>query len=211
MTSKPNDHWERIYTTKDQAKVSWYQDAPTISIEMIERTHVSRDAALIDIGGGTSNLVDALLDRGFTDLTVLDLSKTALEMSRQRLGDVAEQVQWVAADITEWQPERHYSLWHDRATFHFLTAPQDRASYLTALRTAIAPGGWAILATFDLNGPEKCSGLPVVRYSPETLAECLGREFIPVKQCHHLHTTPGGASQSFQFSMFRRRAEGSAK
>lgn len=211
MTGKPNDHWERVYATKDEAEVSWYQEVPTISLEMIKSADISRDAALIDIGGGASNLVDALLDRGFTDLTVLDLSKAALKMSRQRLGDVAEQVQWIAADITNWRPKRQYSLWHDRATFHFLTAPQDRAAYLAALKAAIPPGGWAILATFDLDGPEQCSGLPVVRYSPETLAECLGREFTPVKQCHHVHRTPGGASQSFQFSMFRRREEGPAQ
>jgi SAM-dependent methyltransferase len=204
MTDRKCDHWEHVYATKDEAEVSWYQAAPITSLEMIERADISRDAAIIDIGGGASNLVDALLDRGFTDLTVLDLSKSALEVSWKRLADAAEQVRWIAADITEWRPERHYSLWHDRATFHFLTDPQDRAAYLTALKAAVPPGGWAMLATFALDGPEKCSGLPVVRYSPDTLTEQLEQEFTLVDHRHHLHTTPSGASQSFQFSLFRR-------
>ncbi|WP_306131921.1 class I SAM-dependent methyltransferase [Roseivivax marinus] len=204
MSDGRSDHWERVYVTKEEAEVSWYQDAPAISLEMIERAGVSRDAAIVDIGSGASNLVDALLDRGFTDLTVLDLSKIALHVSGKRLGAAAERVHWIAADITEWRPERHYSLWHDRATFHFLTDLQDRAAYLTALKAAVPAGGWAMLATFALDGPEKCSGPPVVRYSPVTLAECLGGEFTLLNQRHHLHTTPGGARQSFQFSLFRR-------
>ncbi|WP_299652751.1 class I SAM-dependent methyltransferase [uncultured Jannaschia sp.] len=204
MTGERNDHWERVYATKDEAEVSWYQDTPSVSLKMIERAGVNRDAAIVDIGGGASNLVDALLDRGFTDLTVLDLSEMALHVSGKRLGAAAEQVQWIAADITRWQPERHYTFWHDRATFHFLTDPRDRAAYLAALKAAVPNGGWAMLATFALDGPEKCSGLPVVRYSPDTLAVCLGSEFTLVNQRHHLHATPGGASQSFQFSLFRR-------
>lgn len=211
MTDGRSDHWERVYATKEESEVSWYQDAPTTSLEMIEKAGISRDAAVVDIGGGASNLVDALLDRGFTDLTVLDLSETALDVSRKRLGGSAEQVQWIAADIADWRPERHYNLWHDRATFHFLTDPRDRTAYLSALRAAVPTGGWAMLATFDLDGPVKCSGLPVVRYSPDTLAECLGHEFSLVNERHHQHTTPGGASQSFQFSLLRRGAVNSAQ
>ena len=204
MTDGRSDHWERVYATKDESEVSWYQDTPNISLGMIERAGISRDAAIIDIGGGASNLVDALLDRGFTDMTVLDLSEMALHVSGKRLGTAAAQVQCIAADITRWQPDRHYSLWHDRATFHFLTDARDRAAYLDAMKAAVPTGGWAMLATFALDGPEKCSGLPVVQYSPDTLAVCLGHEFTLVNQRHHLHVTPGGATQSFQFSLFRR-------
>ncbi len=210
MTGARNDHWERVYTTKDEFEVSWYQDVPTTSLEMIESTGISRDAAIVDIGGGASPLLDALLDRGFTDLTVLDLCEAPLKVARQRLGDGSKHVRWIAADITEWQPERRYSLWHDRAAFHFLTDPQDRAAYLTTMKDAVPTGGCAMLATFALDGPETCSGLPVVRYSPDTLAEELGREFTLVNQRHRLHTTPGGARQSFQFSLFRRGAANSA-
>lgn len=164
---------------------------------------------MIDIGGGTSRLAAALLARGLRDVTVLDLSQAALDAARARLGTGGDGVTWIAADVTRWTPTRRYDLWHDRAAFHFLVDPADRAAYLVRLDRALVPGGHALIATFALDGPERCSGLPVVRYSPETLAQVLGPRFTPVARRLHDHLTPRGALQKFQFSLFR-KAPGAA-
>jgi trans-aconitate methyltransferase len=160
--------------------------------------------AIMDVGGGASRLVDALLERKFTDLTVLDLSSTALEQAAARLGAQAPGVDWITADIRQWRPERQYRLWHDRALFHFLTAEQDRSAYQETLRQAVASGGCAILAAFAEDGPERCSGLPVRRYSADALAEAAGRDFSLIKSRRVEHHTPWGSIQPFLYGLFRR-------
>lgn len=199
-------HWENVYATKGENEVSWFQEDPAISIEMIKASGVSKGKAIIDIGGGASRLVDRLVKDGFQSLAVLDLSAAALREARNRLGPAGVAVDWIVGDVTTWKPARTYDLWHDRAAFHFLTEPADRAAYLECLRLALRVGGQAIIGTFALDGPEKCSGLPVQRYDPERLAEVLGPSFERVEARTESHRTPWGSCQSFQFSRFRRRA-----
>ena len=196
-------HWETVYREKAEDTVSWFQEHPSISLELI-RTHCVTTAALIDVGGGASRLVDHLLAEGYTDLTVLDLAEAALLRSRVRLGPQASKPQWLAADVTSWQPSRRYRLWHDRAVFHFLTQAADRTAYLSKLSQALEPGGYALIASFAPDGPERCSGLPVQRYSPESLARELGRGFRPVESRLEAHHTPAGRVQQFQYSVFRK-------
>jgi trans-aconitate methyltransferase len=195
-------HWQSIYQSKDEREVSWFQDDAQPSLALIEEV-ASPSSAVIDIGGGVSRLAGALLKRGFLDLTVLDLSAAALAAARARIGAGAERIQWIVADVTAWEPSRAYDVWHDRATFHFIVAESDRAAYLSRLTRALKPSGHAIIATFAPDGPEKCSGLPVTRYSAETLGKSLGPAFQLVSTRHHKHVTPWDAAQSFQFSVFR--------
>lgn len=197
-------HWQNVYTSKGENEVSWFQDNPTPSLELIDLTGVSSKAAIIDIGGGASRLVDALVDRGFDSVTVLDLSAAALDAAKARLGERSDRVHWIAADATTWQPDRIYDLWHDRAAFHFLTDSADVSAYVARLKAATAPGSYVIIGTFALDGPEKCSGLVVSRYDSSGLAEILGQSFELIDQRCHDHVTPWGASQRFQFSTFRR-------
>jgi SAM-dependent methyltransferase len=198
-------HWEGVYSTKGEKEVSWFQEDPAISLALIKQTDATRDSAIIDIGGGASRLVDALLDDGYRDVTVLDLSAAALEMAKARLGPASAQVEWIVADVTTWRPARTYELWHDRAAFHFLTDADDRRAYLNCLRSAVAGGGQVIIGTFALDGPEKCSGLPVQRYDGTSLADELGTSFELVDTRRETHRTPWDSSQAFQFSRFRRR------
>lgn len=197
-------HWDNAYQTKGEAGVSWFEDTPAISLDLIRRHTAIASSSLIDIGGGASRLVDALLDEGMKTITVLDLSPAALETAKARLGLRADDVQWVAADVTEWEPDRSYDIWHDRAAFHFLTEPEDRAAYIERLTAAVAPGGHAIIATFAPDGPERCSGLPVVRYDPAALAEVIGPSFRLVEHVMHQHRTPWNSTQAFQFSVLER-------
>jgi trans-aconitate methyltransferase len=171
---------------------------------MIEAAGAGPGTAIIDIGGGASRLVDAMVARGHRDVTVLDLSAAALETARQRLGPAAGAVQWLVADATRWLPPRTYDIWHDRAAFHFLTDEPQRRAYALALAAALPPGAHAIIATFAPDGPEKCSGLPVMRYDGEALARELGAGFVRIETRPHAHATPWGAIQSFQFSLFRK-------
>lgn len=210
-TEDRQSHWQRTYQAKAEQEVSWHQELPEPSLSMICAAAPSPASAIIDIGGGASRLVDHLLQRGFTDLSVLDLSSAALARAQERLGTRATAVNWIAADITAWTPPRRYEVWHDRATFHFLVSESDRAAYLDRLRQALAPGGHAVIATFALDGPEKCSGLPVMRYDPAGLARALGAEFSFVASEHRVHQTPWGAGQAFQFSVFRRQPAGEAR
>jgi SAM-dependent methyltransferase len=197
-------HWENVYRTKGEREVSWFQDTPSISLELIRSTGVTRHSAIIDIGGGASRLVDALVDDGFEDLTVLDLSESALAASKARLGPTAARVTWLVADVVGWKPVQRYDVWHDRAAFHFMTDAADRNAYLACLRAALRPGGHAIMATFALDGPQRCSGLPVVRYDAASLGNVLGSAFELVETRRHDHQTPMGSTQRFQFSVFRR-------
>jgi 2-polyprenyl-3-methyl-5-hydroxy-6-metoxy-1,4-benzoquinol methylase len=198
-------HWQNVYLNKGENEVSWTQADPQPSLGLIEKFTSNRKAAIVDIGGGASRLVDALLAHGFADVTVLDLSQTALEAAKQRIGPHAAEVEWIAADATKWQPPRAIDIWHDRAAFHFLIDAADREAYLDRLRRGVRPGGHAIIATFALDGPEKCSGLHVARYSPQSLAETVGGAFDLVEHHPHRHVTPWGVAQSFQFSVLRRR------
>jgi SAM-dependent methyltransferase len=191
-------HWEKVYTTKGESEVSWFQETPAPSLELIELVGARQTSAIIDIGGGASRLVDNLVSRGYEDLTVLDLSAAALGSARSRLGDKAKRVTWIMADVTIWQPSQTYDVWHDRAAFHFLTERNDQAAYVARLRRALRVGGHAIIATFALDG----------RYDANALAATLGEGFELVDMRRHDHTTPWGAVQKFQFSTFRRERDG---
>ena len=197
-------HWENVYHTKRENEVSWYQDSPAPSLDLIALAGLPRSAEIIDIGGGASRLVDGLLAEGFEHITVLDLSDAALNAARTRLGAKAAAVRWEVADVTTWEPSRTYDLWHDRAAFHFLTERTDQSAYVERLKKALKPGGWAIIGTFALDGPERCSGLPIVRYDAAALAAVLGPDFRVVDTRKHDHATPRGAVQRFQFTTFRR-------
>jgi 2-polyprenyl-3-methyl-5-hydroxy-6-metoxy-1,4-benzoquinol methylase len=197
-------HWETVYRTKGERDVSWFEESPTISLDLIHATRVKANASIIDIGGGASRLVDALLDEGFQAVTVLDLSDEALATSKARLGARSAKVQWIAADVTAWEPSRIYDVWHDRAAFHFLTSQKDRAAYAERVSRAVRPGGHVIIGTFAVDGPEQCSGLPVVRHNAASLGQMLGASFELVESRTHAHQTPMGTTQHFQFSHFRR-------
>jgi ubiquinone/menaquinone biosynthesis C-methylase UbiE len=197
-------HWEDVYTKKGENEVSWFQEDPAPSLELIAEVGAIPASAIIDIGGGASRLVDNLVERCFEDITVLDLSEAALETAKARLGGRAAKARWIVADATVWEPLRTYDIWHDRAAFHFLTEERDRAAYLARLERALKVGGHAIIATFALDGPERCSGLPVVRYDPASLGLTLGRAFELVDTRRQAHATPWDSIQSFQFSVFRR-------
>ena len=199
-------HWENVYRTKGENEVSWFQESPTISLDLIRATGVAADASILDVGGGTSRLVDALLDEGFEALAVLDLSEQALAKAKTRLGARAGSVRWIAGDVTTWEPSQSYDIWHDRAAFHFLTEPADRAAYAQRVSRAVRPGGHVIIGTFALDGPERCSGLPVVRHDGRSLADILGRSFALIESRRHDHQTPMGGMQRFQFTRFRRIA-----
>jgi SAM-dependent methyltransferase len=198
-------HWENVYTTKRDDEVSWFQENPAPSLELIDQAAPTPQSAIVDIGGGASRLVDHLVARGMDHVTVLDLSEAALAAAKARIGANAN-VRWVVADVTNWNPAQTYDIWHDRAAFHFLTDQGDRAAYVTRLKQALKPGGHAIIGTFALDGPERCSGLAVQRYDAASLAAELGTGFTLVDARRHEHATPWGALQPFQFCVFRRSA-----
>lgn len=197
-------HWENIYKEKGEYQVSWFQEAPAVSLELIRAVGATPKSAIIDIGGGASRLVDALVDRNYQDVTVLDLSEAAISIAKARLDKRAATVRWIVADVTQWEPLRRYDVWHDRAAFHFLTEASDRNAYVARLMRALPPGGHAIIGTFAMDGPERCSGLPVVRYDAAHLSAALGSGFSLVATRRHDHKTPWEAIQRFQFSVFRR-------
>jgi len=197
-------HWQNVYEEKGENQVSWFQERPTISLELIEAVGAKADSTIIDIGGGASRLVDALTEEGYRDLTVLDLSESAISIAKMRLGQLAAMVKWIVADVTQWEPASRYDLWHDRAAFHFLTEASDRTAYIDRLTKALRLGGHAIIGTFALDGPERCSGLPVIRYDTAQLAALLTPAFTLVGMRRHEHKTPWGAIQQFQFGVFRR-------
>jgi SAM-dependent methyltransferase len=202
-----HNHWENVYATKGENQVSWFQETPAPSLELIELAGASPGSGIIDIGGGASRLADCLVSQGYEDVTVLDLSAAALAAARSRMGDRANRVTWIAADVTNWEPSRSYDIWHDRAAFHFLADENDQAAYVARLRRALRPGGHAIIGTFATDGPERCSGLVVSRYDANSLAATLGSGFELIDTRRHEHTTPWGAKQKFQFSTFRRTGE----
>lgn len=197
-------HWEKIYSSKSPHEVSWTQEDPTTSLAFIHSFHLPKSAALIDIGGGESKLVDRLLDEGFEDITVLDISQQALERSRSRLGEKGRNVHWINADITDFHPERMYHLWHDRATFHFCTTPHQIEKYLQSARESIISDGYMTLGTFSTEGPTKCSGLEIRQYSEETLSQQLRDGFEKIRCITENHETPFHTIQNFLFCSFSR-------
>lgn len=199
------EHWNQVYAQKADADLSWYQAEATLSLTIVKRLALPKNAAIIDIGGGgPSALASELLDCGFTCLSVLDVSGAALRRCRQRLGDRANQVTWLEVDVTGFVPPQQYDLWHDRAVFHFLTEPKDQQTYVATLHRGLKPGGHAIIATFAPDGPPSCSGLDVVRWEPQALAEALGREFSLTESFRETHQTPWGKPQAFVYCLFRR-------
>jgi len=199
-------HWESIYTTKGEKRVSWFQEHALTSLGIIARTAASNSARIIDVGGGASTLVDDLLGKGYRELTVLDVSAEALRAAKLRLGGNSDQVNWIEADITEVVlPERHFDVWHDRAVFHFLTDPRARHKYVEAVLHSLKPGGHVIVATFGPNGPLQCSGLPIVRYSPESLHHEFGGQFLLIEHKEEAHVTPTGAVQQFIYCYCRKQ------
>lgn len=203
MQSK--DHWEKVYTTKEADNVSWFQAHAELSMRLIRESCPRRDAAIIDVGGGASTLVDELLDDGYPNVTVLDLSSAALAESRRRLGVRGDTVRWMEADITCAEFEPHsFDLWHDRAVFHFLTTKKDRIAYVRQVLQAVKPGGHVIMATFGSDGPSQCSGLPVMRYAPDELHAEFGDAFTLLAHEEQLHHTPFGTDQQFVYCMCRK-------
>jgi SAM-dependent methyltransferase len=203
-------HWQSVYTTKGEREVSWFQETPAPSLELLALIGASRRDAVIDIGGGASRLVDSLVSRGFEDVTVLDVSPAALAAAKARLAGEADRVQWIVADVTTWAPSRAYDVWHDRATFHFLVDSADQGAYVERLRRALRRGGYAVIGTFAPDGPERCSGLAVVRWDAASLGALLGPDFVLLDARPHEHATPRGAKQRFQFATFRFRRESEA-
>jgi hypothetical protein len=206
MNQKTEDHWNAVYREKPVDTLSWYQARPATSLDLITRVTSSLDARIIDIGGGASTLVDHLLDAGYRHLSVLDIAEGALAAARERIGQRAVVVAWHAENVTTWTPAVHYDVWHDRAVFHFLTEAADRRAYRQTLLQALVLGGYAVIATFATDGPEKCSGLPVVRYDAAKLRGELGQNFELIEQQEQGHLTPGGNTQSFNYFLLRRTA-----
>jgi SAM-dependent methyltransferase len=202
------DHWDGVYGSKAEEDLTWFEACPELSLALI-RAYLQPGGAVVDVGAGASRLVDHLLAEEIGRVTAVDISGAALEKTRARLGEAAARVAWVVADVTRWRPERTFALWHDRAVFHFLTMPKARAGYVAALIAALEPGGIAVISTFAEDGPERCSGLPVVRYAPEALAAEIEAhapgQFRLVESHYRRHITPRGGEQSFQTSVFVRR------
>lgn len=195
-------HWEQVYETKSPEQVSWTQVVPQTSLNFINKFNLPKSAAIIDIGGGDSLLVDFLLEEGFTDITVLDISEQSLERAKARIGEKADLVKWIVCDITEFKPERHYALWHDRATFHFLTTPGQIDTYVQIAAGAVDQ--YLIIATFSDNGPEKCSGLQIKQYSETDLQQTLAVNFRKIECLTEDHVTPFNTVQNFTFCSFEK-------
>jgi hypothetical protein len=197
------EHWETVYRTKTPSEVSWTQDVPATSLRLIHECALPKSASIIDVGGGDSHLVDHLLREGHTDLTVLDISGAALERAKKRLGEAASRVAWIVSDINSFIPERSYDLWHDRATFHFLTEPEQISRYCEIVRSAVTT--YLIVATFSEQGPPKCSGLPTSHYTRESLSAQFADSFRCTESLYEDHTTPFGTTQNFVWCAFTRK------
>jgi len=202
MPSERKKHWENVYTTKQPHEVSWTQAVPTASLSFIHDLNISKDSSIIDIGGGDSNLVDFLLDEGYTNVSVLDISEAALQRAKERLGGRASLVKWIVCDITEFTPQENYEVWHDRATFHFLTKPEQIGSYMDIVRRCVK--GYVIIGTFSTHGPLKCSGLEIKQYDEAALTGLLHHNGFEKLNCLTTdHTTPFNTTQNFLFCSFR--------
>lgn len=204
MTDDRQAHWEGVYSSKGEADVSWFQEAPQPSMDLFKLIGAKPSDAIIDVGGGASRLVDHLNALGHKHITVLDLSSAALKQAEARLGKASSIVEWIAADASTWSPSSSYDIWHDRAAFHFLTEPEQQLSYMDRVRSALRPGGHVVIGTFAPDGPEKCSGLPVARHNAKSLGEHLGDSFALLDTRNYEHLTPWASKQKFQFSTFIR-------
>ena len=198
------NHWEEFYHSTSPGKVSWYQENPATSLDFIEKTGLPKEAPILDVGSGASTLVDQLLLRGYRNLALLDVSTKALLLTRQRLGGKATDVAWHHGDVTRYSLPEQYSLWHDRAAFHFLVDPSDRRAYVTSLRQGLRPQGHLILATFAVGGPTRCSGLDVAQYDTQKITTELGQDFRLIESLEELHQTPAGVEQLFSYFWFTR-------
>lgn len=205
MTESTREHWQGIYQKKQPDQQTWYQREPTVSLELIGRAADDAPVRIVDVGGGASTLVDFLLDDGRFDITVVDIAPAALAASKQRLGERADEVVWKVADLTDpLELDAPVDIWHDRAVLHFLRDPDERAAYLENLERNIAPDGHVVLSAFAIDGPEKCSGLEVRRYSPELMSETLGDGWRLLETRHENHPTPWGGEQRFAYGLFER-------
>jgi len=195
-------HWENIYTDKSPLEVSWHQEEPKLSLQLINKTQVSHDAEIIDVGGGASTLVDYLCERSYNNLSVLDISEKATKSTQKRLGDKAKAIKWYTEDITAFNPTQQFSVWHDRAVFHFLTEKSDRIKYVNILKTALKAKGHLILASFAIGGATKCSGLDIVQYDANKLITELGDGFELIEEVTEIHITPANKEQKFNYFHF---------
>ena len=202
MNNTKRSHWEHVYDTKESHEMGWYQKVPQTSLDFIRELRLSKDAAIIDIGGGDSYLAPTLLELGYTDITVLDLSANAIERAKKRLGKKAGLINWIVSDITEFEPTRKYDCWHDRAAFHFLIDETDIEKYVSIASEAINSNGNLIVGTFSLDGPKKCSGLPIRQYAKESLNSVFKENFKLQNTCSSIHITPTENTQKFTFCTF---------
>ena len=201
--NQKKSHWENIYTHKSPEEVSWTQKKPVLSLQWIESLALPKNAAIIDIGGGESDLVDHLLALGYSNLTVLDIAQAALNKSQKRLGSKASLVEWIQADITSFKPQKKYSLWHDRAVFHFLTKTDDIMTYAETVATSVDQ--YLLMSTFSKQGPLKCSGLPITQYDAKSIAAHFTNDFMLLQHEHETHTTPFDTSQAFIYTLFKKK------
>jgi len=204
MAENRKAHWDQVYSKKSPEELTWFQTRPEVSLALIGRTGLAREARIIDVGGGTSRLTAFLLETGYRDLSILDVSDRALELARGSLGSRGSEVEWYGEDLTEFEPPHRWDLWHDRAVFHFLTEESDRDAYRRVLAGAVEPGGHVLIATFSPEGPERCSGLEVVRYNPQSLQAELGPEYELRGSMAETHRTPTGGTQAFVYSWFQK-------
>lgn len=205
MKASLKEHWQKVYQTKDTTKVGWHQPKPQISLDFIGKTRISKDASILDVGGGDGKLVDHLLEEGFQDISILDISETALEKIKLRLRASQDQIKFTVSDIVEFEPSGKFDLWHDRAVFHFLTDPLDQRKYRSLVECSIPSGGYLIVATFSKSGPDTCSGLPVQQYDIQDLEEFFGQEFHLLEGLNYDHITPSGSAQNYSVCLFRRK------
>lgn len=205
--SVSKEHWEKVYQSKSPDEVSWYQQSPVLSLQLIANTCLAFDAPIIDVGGGVSALVDELCDAGYSDVSVLDVSASALAHAKGRVAEKVSKVHWYEEDVTCFKPPHRFALWHDRAVFHFLTNRSDRESYIEVLKQSIEPGGHIIMMTFAIDGPKKCSGLDIVQYDADKLKSELGPGFELIESGFDVHLTPAGNQQKFAYFRFLAQSE----
>lgn len=196
--------WNNVYATKSETQNSWFQETPTKSLELIKELNLKSDSQIIDIGGGDSHLADYLMDLGFSNISVLDISSVSLDKAKARLKEKASKVTFITSDVTTFKPEHKFDLWHDRAAFHFLTTPEQVEKYLYIVNDALKVGGNLIISTFSKTGPEKCSGLPITQYSEQDLKSLFGRYFQHTKCFEDIHTTPWDSKQAFVYCVFKK-------